>query len=80
MNILRSGLTPAPELALDGDEQAVGGAGPGEHAADRHVVQAAVAVRTPQVLAQVAVRNCKRLATEHVNMSFSKVIIHLYIL
>lgn len=46
-------LTPTPQFPLGGDEQTVGGAGPRHHAAHQHVTQAAVAVRTPQVLAQV---------------------------
>lgn len=48
-----SALTPAPQLALGGHEEAVGGAGSRHHAAHLDVVQAAVTVRTPQVLTQV---------------------------
>jgi hypothetical protein len=51
-NLLQYNIpTPAPELALCGDEEAVGGTGPRHHTADLHVIQAAVTVRTPQVLA-----------------------------
>ena len=52
-------LTPTPQLPLRGDEETVGGARARDHAAHRDVVQAAIAVRTPQVLAQVAEGGCE---------------------
>lgn len=58
-------LTPAPELALSGQEEAVSSTGARHHTADLDVVQATVPVRTPQVLAQVTESSWKNTHRPH---------------
>lgn len=47
-------LTPAPQLALSGHEETVCSTGTRHYTANLNIIQTAVAVRTPQILAQVA--------------------------
>lgn len=54
-------LTPAPQLALGGHEETVCSTGTGHHTANLDIIQTAVAVRTPQILAQVAESSCKQV-------------------
>lgn len=47
-------LTPAPQVALSGHEETVSSTGTRHHTPNLYIIQAAVAVRSPQILAQVA--------------------------
>lgn len=47
-------LTPAPQLALSGHEKTVCSTGARHHTANLDIIQTAIAVRTPQILTQVA--------------------------
>lgn len=69
-------LTPTPQLALSGHQQTVCSTGTRHHTANLDIIQTAVAVRTPQILAQVAESSWKHTQTTYQNMMISILFTH----